>query len=160
MRDKHKRFADEYLTDFNGTRAYMEVYNVERKAAGKRASELLKKDEIRAYIDSELEKIHSSKTADAKEIMEFLTSVMRREKNDTVVVKTKDERVEYVPDENGDMKRQVVKREVPVMVEIPAKLSDANRAAALLGKRYRLFTDRVQVEGAGRVVIEGEECIE
>ena len=32
-------------------------------------------------------------------------------------------------------------------MEIPAKLSDANKAAEMLGKYYALFTDRTQVEG-------------
>ena len=57
------------------------------------------------------------------------------------------------------MKRQVTKREVPVTVEIPAKISDANKAAGLLGKRYRLFTDKVEVDNVARVIFQGEEEI-
>ncbi len=34
---------------------------------------------------------------------------------------------------------------MPQIVEIPAKLSDANKAAELLGKRYALFTDKAEV---------------
>ena len=49
------------------------------------------------------------------------------------------------PDENGTMRKQTVKEEVPEIVEIPAKLSDANKAAELLGKRYGLFTDKLQL---------------
>ena len=58
MTEKQKKFADEYLIDLNGTRAYMAVYkNVTKKAAGNGASRLLKKSDIRNYIDNELEKI-------------------------------------------------------------------------------------------------------
>ena len=157
MTEKQKKFADEYLIDLNGTRAYMAVYkNVTKRAAGNGASRLLKKSDIRNYIDNELEKIHSEKTADVKEVMEYLTAVMRREKNESVVVTVTEETSEYVPDEKGVMRRKVLKKEIPVKVEIPAKLSDANKAADLLGKRYRLFTDKVEVEGSAKVVIEGE----
>ena len=48
---------------------------------------------------------------------------------------------------------------MPQIVEIPAKLSDANKAAELLGKRYSLFTDKVQSE----IVVpkfEGEDELE
>lgn len=37
------------------------------------------KPELKAAIDAELKKIDSAKTADAKEVMEYLTSVMRKE---------------------------------------------------------------------------------
>lgn len=158
--EKQKKFADEYLIDLNGTRAYMEVYkNVSKKTAGNSASRLLKKPEIREYIDRELEKIHSEKTADAREVMEYLTAVMRREKKESVVVTLAEEKSEYVPDEKGKMKRQVTKKEIPVTVEIPAKISDANKAAGLLGKRYRLFTDKVEVDNVARVIFQGEEEI-
>lgn len=161
MTAKQKKFADEYLIDLNGTRAYMEVYkNISKKTAGNSASRLLKQEEIKKYIDQELEKIHNEKTADAKEVMEYLTAVMRREKKESVVVTLAEEKSEYVPDEKGKMKRQVTKREVPVTVEIPAKISDANKAAGLLGKRYRLFTDKVEVDNVAKIIFQGEQELE
>ena len=66
----------------------------------------------------------------------------------------------YLPDENGTMRKQTVKEEVPEIVGIPAKLSDANKAAELLGKRYRLFTDKLDVTGAVPVMFAGEDDIE
>ena len=44
------------------------------------------------------------------------------------------------------MRKQTVEKEVPKIIEIPAKLSDANTAAELLGKRYALFTDKVETD--------------
>ena len=44
------------------------------------------------------------------------------------------------------MRKQTVEKEVPKIIEIPAKLSDANKAAELLGKRYALFTDKVETD--------------
>ena len=44
-------------------------------------------------------------------------------------------------------------QETPQIVEIPARLADANKAAELLGKRYGLYTEKVDVEGNVGVVI-------
>ena len=79
MTDKQMRFCEEYLIDTNATRAYKAAYpNVKSDGSARAcASKLLSKPNIREYIDSRLEKIHSEKTADAKEVMEYLTSVMR-----------------------------------------------------------------------------------
>jgi phage terminase small subunit len=46
------------------------------------------------------------------------------------------------------------------VVQIPARLSDSNKGAELLGKRYRLFTDSVEMMGAIPVVITGEDELE
>lgn len=44
------------------------------------------KPELKKYIDEQLEKIESEKIADAKEVMEYLTSVMRGESQAEIVV--------------------------------------------------------------------------
>jgi hypothetical protein len=44
------------------------------------------------------------------------------------------------------MRKQTIKKEVPKIVEIPAKLSDANKAAELLGKRYGLYVEEQERE--------------
>jgi phage terminase small subunit len=105
----------------------------------------LSKPVIKEAIDSALEAIQSARVADAKEVMEYLTAVMRREYKECVVVTTSEEISTYVPDEQGTMRKQTVKRETPQIVEIPARLSDANKAAELIGKRYSLFTDKLEL---------------
>ena len=70
---------------------------------------------------------------------------MRRELKEVVVVTLDEEVSAYVPDDEGKMRKQTIKQERPELVEIPAKLSDANKAAELLGKRYALFTDKVDL---------------
>ena len=52
----------------------------------------------------------------------------------------------YAPDDNGTMRKQTVKKETPQIVEIPARLSDANKAAELLGKAYGLYTEKVEAD--------------
>ena len=44
------------------------------------------------------------------------------------------------------MRKQTKKEEIPQVVEIPARLSDATKAAELLGKAYGIYTDRVEQE--------------
>lgn len=145
--DKERMFCDEYLKDMNGTRAYLAAYkhikNYDTAAVG--ANRLLKKDKVKKYIQQKLDEISSAKIADVKEVMEYLTSVMRREQTETVVVTLNKERSEYAPDENGTMRKRTVKEEIPEKVNIPTKVSDANKAAELLGKRYAIFTDSVDV---------------
>lgn len=149
MTDKQKRFCDEYIIDLNAARAYKAAYpNIKNdNVARANSSRLLTNANIKAYIEAELEKLHDERTADAKEVIEYLTSVMRREETESVVVTILQEKTKYVPDNNGTMRKHTEKTEIPQIVEIPAKLSDANKAAEMLGKYYALFTDRTQVEG-------------
>ena len=58
---------------------------------------------------------------------------------ETVVVTCKERKNYY--DSKG--KKVTEEKEVPKLVEIPTKVSDVNRAAELLGKRYALYTDKV-----------------
>lgn len=162
MTDKQKRFADEYLVDCNATRAYKAAYPNCKKdsSADACARKLLGNTRIRMYIDEQLEKISSEKIADATEVMEYLTSVMRREKTENIVVTLTKEKSEYIKDENGTPRKQTVKEEVAQIVEIPSRLTDANKAAELIGKRYGIFTEKVNMSGAIPVVISGEDELE
>ena len=155
LTEKQQRFCDEYLIDCNGTRAYKAAYPNCKKdnVASAAATRLLGNVNIKNYIAKRLEEISSQKIAEAQEVMEYLTAVMRREYKENNVVTLTEETSTYVPDENGTMRKHTTKKEVPQLVEIPAKLSDANKAAELLGKRYGLFTDKVNVTGAVPVQI-------
>lgn len=139
MTEKQKRFADEYLIDCNATRAYKAAYPKVKKdeAARVNASKLLTKANIRVYIDEQLEKMHDENTADAKEVMEYLTSVMRGESESEMIVvegvgegQSKARKIMKAPDEKERLK-----------------------AAELLGKRYGLFRDKMDVTGTAAVTI-------
>ena len=151
MTEKQKRFADEYIIDLNATRAYKVAYpNVKNdETASAAATRMLRNVKVKQYIDEKLQEISNSKIADAKEVMEYLSSVMRREHKEIVVVTCKTRTSDY--DDKG--KKRIIDTEELRLVEIPAKLSDANKAAELLGKRYSLFTDKLQVDGTSVVQI-------
>lgn len=162
MTEKQKRFCEEYLIDCNATRAYKAAYpNIKRQhTAETNGNRLLRNAEVQKYIEDTLGKIRSDKIADITEIMEYLTAVMRREKKEYIVVTLTDEISNYVPDERGIPRKQTIKKETPQIVEIPAKLSDANKAAELLGKRFGIFKDNINIDGAVPVVITGEDELE
>lgn len=139
MTDKQRKFCDEYLIDCNATRAYKAAYphikndNV-AKSAGNR---LLTNVDLKSYIDERLEEISSEKVADAKEVMEYLTSVLRGETESEIVV------IEGTGEGYSDARR---------MTKKPAE-QERLKAAELLGKRYGLFKENLNVNGSVPVVI-------
>ncbi|MCH5212254.1 MAG: terminase small subunit [Oscillospiraceae bacterium] len=139
MTDKQKKFVDEYLIDCNATRAYKAAYpNVKRdEVARANASRLLTNANVKAYIDEQLEKMHNEKTADAKEVMEYLTSVLRGQSEAEIVVvegegegTSKARKMKKAPDERERLK-----------------------AAELLGKRFGLFTEKFDMNVSAPVQI-------
>lgn len=139
MTDRQQMFADEYLIDCNATRAYKAVYkNVKKDSvASVNASKLLRNPKVKSYIDEQLEKMHDERTADAKEVMEYLTSVMRGESEAEIVV------VEGVGDGASEARK---------MIKAPDE-KERLKAAELLGKRYGLFREKLDVTGTSSVTI-------
>lgn len=81
---KQKAFADEYLTDLNGARAYKAVYKSIKNDATARAnaSRVLTNANVKAYIAERMKEIQNEKTADLEEVIRFFSSVMRGEVKD------------------------------------------------------------------------------
>lgn len=139
MTNKQKRFADEYLIDCNATQAAIRA-GYSEKTARQIGQENLSKPDIKKYIDEQLEKMQSDSVASAEEVMQYLTSVVRGQSTSSVLSLCGDgcqEVIEKAPDEKERLK-----------------------AAELLGKRYGLFTDKVNLEGAVPVIISGEDQLE
>ena len=131
MTGKQKAFADEYLIDLNATRAYQTVYSTKKESVARaNASRLLTKANIQKYIEEQQKKLQNQRVADALEVMEYLSSVMRGEVKEEVAMIVSD----------GDKKtvQKVIK---------DVRHTDRIKAAELLGKRYALFTDKVQLDG-------------
>ena len=132
MTEKQKRFCDEYLIDCNATRAYKAVYkNIKNDGVARRnGSRLLTNADIKKYIDARMEELHNEKTADVQEVIEYLSAVLRGESTaqEIVVVGTGD----------GCSKAKTVEK-------APSE-KERLKAAELLGKRYALFTDRVDMD--------------
>ena len=127
MTNKQKRFADEYLVDLNATQAAIRA-GYKEKTAYSQGQRMLKNVEIKTYIEEQLEWLHNKKTADAQEVIEYLTSVLRGESEGEELVN------EFQVD--GISKAVNVKKK-------PSE-KDKLRAAELLGKRFGIFTDKIE----------------
>ena len=148
LNEKQQLFADEYLTDFNATQAAIRAGYSEKTAAAQGAR-LLRNVNVQEYIKKNKGDRKDELIATQDEVLRKLTSTLRRKETESVVVVTKSKRSYY--DEKG--KKVTEENEVPKVVEIPAKLSDVNKAAELLGKYYTLWTEKTKFEGEQRVVI-------
>lgn len=136
MNKKQKRFADEYLIDCNATQAAIRS-GYSEKTAYSQGQRMLKNVEVQSYIDEQLEKIHNENIADAKEVMMYLTSVLRGKSESEIVV------VEGTGDGCSDARR---------MTKAPDE-REKLKAAELIGKRYGLFTEKMNIEGSLPVFI-------
>lgn len=141
MTEKQKRFCDEYLIDLNATQAAIRS-GYSAKTAKQIGQQNLTKLDIQEYINKRLAEKEAELIADQDEILRTLTRVLRRQEMDTVVVTCKERSSKY--DEKG--KKVTIEKEVPQLVQAPTKVSDLNKAAELLGKRYALFTDKVETD--------------
>lgn len=159
MSVKHKRFCDEYLIDLNATQAAIRA-GYKEKYAHTNAPKLLQNTTIKEYIEKRMAEKEDQLIAKQDEVLKYLTAVMRRELMEHVVITVSEEHSYYAPDEDGKMRKHTDKTEKPEVVQIPARLSDSNKGAELLGKRYRLFTDSVDLNGAMPIVITGEDELE
>ena len=139
--EKQKLFCDEYLIDLNATQAAIRA-GYSEKTAYSIGNENLNKPELCEYIQKRLKEKEDALIAKQDEVLKKLTRILRREELDSVVTVCKSHKSYY--DENGN--KVTFSSEEPIVVEIPAKISDVNRAAELLGKRYGMFTEKIMAD--------------
>lgn len=129
MTAKQMRFCDEYLIDLNATQAAIRA-GYSEKTAGVIANENLNKPYIKEYIEKRMAEKEKQLIADQDEVLKYLTSVLRGESKSTVVV------VENVGDFCSEAR---------TLKKAPDE-KERLKAAELLGKRYGLYTDKVEQE--------------
>lgn len=139
MNAKQRKFSDEYLIDLNATQAAIRA-GYSEKTARQVGQRLLTYVDISAYINEQLERIHNERTADAQEVIEYLTSVMRGEHTEQAL--------------------QLVGDGVQEICDIEVSAKDRLKAAELIGKRYGIFTDKTDLTVAQPIVVSGGEALE
>lgn len=139
MTSKQRKFCDEYLISGNATDAAIKA-GYSSKTAKQTGSENLAKPDLKAYIETELEKLHSAKIADAQEVLEYLTAVMRGQHTEQVL--------------------KLVGDGIQTIADIDVSAKERLKAAELIGKRYALFSDKIDLGGAVPVVIMGDDQLE
>lgn len=127
MTPKQMRFCDEYLIDLNATQAAIRA-GYSKKTANRIATENLSKPVIKEYIAARMAEKESELIADQDEVLKYLTAVLRGKTQSEVVV------VENI----GDFTSQA-----RTMQKAPDE-KERLKAAELLGKRYGLYTDRME----------------
>ena len=126
MKDRQRRFADEYLIDLNAEAAAVRAGYSPRYARGN-AYKLVAKSGIKEYIEKRMAEKESELIADQNEVLRYLTAVMRGESTSEEII------VEGI----GDGRSKARKLE-----KTPSE-KDRLKAAELIGKRYGLFTDKI-----------------
>ena len=136
---KQQTFADYYIELGNATEAYIKAgYKAsKREVAEANARKLLGNDSVKKYIKEKMQEIGSSRIAKAEEVLEYLTKGMRQELEEEVVVMTS----------TGDFMNE------PQIIKKKISIKDSNKCAELLGKRYALFTEKVDLEANVGVTI-------
>lgn len=131
---KQWKFADNYIELGNATKAALKA-GYSKNTASEIGYENLNKPHIKSYIDGKLKEISDKKIAEGEEVLEYLTSLMRGQEVEEVLIG------------QGQGLQDVT--------EIKVSAKDRLKAAELIGKRYALFTDKVDIEGnVGAIIID------
>ena len=135
LTEKQRRFCDYYIQCGNATEAAIKA-GYSKKTAKQIGTENLAKPVLKSYIDEQLEIMHNERQADAAEVLEFLTAIMRGEHTEQTLIGI------------GEGAQSII--------EIDVGAKDRLKAAELLGKRHALFTDKVDLQTGDIVIKVGE----
>ncbi|WPS88599.1 terminase small subunit [Brevibacillus halotolerans] len=132
LRERQKRFADLFLELGNAEQAAIKAGYSEKYARGN-AHKLVANSCIKKHIDERLNSKNKERIASQDEVLEFLTNVMRGKVT------------EKVPLGLGMGEQMLVKNEL--------QGKDRIKAAELIGKRYGLWVEKVNLDGDLAVTI-------
>lgn len=137
MNARQELFCEEYLKDMNATQAAIRA-GYSEKTAYSQGQRLLKNVEIKNKLQGIREKIQDENIATIKDIEEFLSLSMNGEMEEEVVSVVGE----------GEGYSKVVKSKKQI------SLRDRIKAAELLGKRYGIWTDKVELQSENVVIID------
>lgn len=129
LNDKQKRFYQEYLVDANATQSAKRA-GYSQKTAYSQGQRLLKNVEGQQYLAELMAEKEAQLIATQDEVLKYLTSVLRGESQSEEIV------VEGIGEGCSEAR---------TITKAPSE-KDKLKAAELLGKRYGLYTDRVEAE--------------
>lgn len=145
---KQKQVADDYIITGNKTESYLKFYkNVKnRETARANSCRLFATQDMKDYIEERMKELDEELIADQREILRGLTRQFRREETDYQVVMTKKPKF----DDNGNF---LGMEEKPEVIKLPTQNKDSIKAGELIGKRFGMWTDKVELESSNQVVI-------
>lgn len=133
MTERQRRFCEEYLIDGNASQAAIRAGYSKRNSTVV-STTLMKNPQVQAHLKKLLDELHSAKVADAQEVLEYLTSIMRGEQ--------REQTLQLIGDGMQDI----------TAIDVAAK--DRLKAAELLGKRYGIFKENVGVTMDAVVIVD------
>lgn len=145
LTEKQRRFIDYFIETGNQTQAARRAGYKQPAVQGAQTYA-----KLRTQIDERLSAIEDARIADATEVLQTLTRVLRREELEQIVIPC----AEKVPVVCDDGKVRYRQETVLRVEDIKPKLSDVNKAAELLGKRYGLFTGEPTADTSGVTIID------
>ena len=140
LNEKHKAFADHYVESLNATESYMKVYECSYNTARTNGARLLTNANIKKYIDEVMSAKDESRIASQDEILQILTDIARGVTEEEVV------QFSQLGEELRTTRKPTIK--------------DRMKASELLGKRYRMWIDKVEANVNQQVIFEGESELE
>lgn len=144
MKEQYKIFCDTYLQTFNASLSYAKAFPLAGESTCMvNGCKLLKKEEVQEYLKKRLKEAENERVADIQELLEGLTRIIRQEEEEEVVVN------KLIG--NGMSEVEIVKKK--------PSTKDILKAIELLGKRYALFTDKVETN-VKQVIFTGEGDLE
>ena len=133
MTERQRRLCEEYLIDGNASQAAIRA-GYSKRSATVVSTTLMKNPQVQAYLKKLLDELHSAKVANAQEVLEYLTSIMRGEQ--------REQTLQLIGDGMQDI----------TAIDVAAK--DRLKAAELLGKRYGIFNETVGVTMDAVVIVD------
>ena len=140
LNEKQKAFCDFYIESLNATESYQKVYDCGFNTARTNGARLLTNANIKKYIDDVMQSKDESRIASQDEILQILTDIARGITEEEVV------QFSQLGEELRTTRKPTIK--------------DRMKASELLGKRYRLFVDKVEADVTQQVIFEGEDLLE
>lgn len=125
---KQKRFADEFIISGNIYQSMVKAGYSENYAKSD-GCKILDNPRVKAYIDDRMAGFEREAIASQEEVLSYLTSVLRGEQTEQVMVS------------GGEV------------IDVAVGAKDRIKAAELLGKRYGAWTERVDLVGNVGVTI-------
>ena len=140
LNKKQKAFADYYIESLNATESYVKAYECSYNTARTNGARLLANANIKGYIDEVMSAKDESRIASQDEILQILTDIARGVTEEEVV------QFSQLGEELRTTRKPTIK--------------DRMKASELLGKRYRIWTDKIEANVNQQVIFEGEDMLE
>lgn len=140
LNQKQKAFCDFYIESLNATESYVKAYECSYNTARTNGARLLANANIKKYIDEVMSAKDESRIASQDEILQILTDIARGITEEEVV------QFSQLGEELRTTRKPTIK--------------DRMKASELLGKRYRMWTDKIEADVNQQVIFEGEDMLE